>query len=211
MLKKIETHETRARKQRIRNTVIGAIIVFLMVFSTIGYVIVENNTVPTEGEKYGNYTFVKGDSGWETTLKSFSNKVLTTSYVPKEVLDVDSSVVDLFYFQDKTAYVVIRSQQDVQASIDIGRNLGTIFSRMQYACFKEEENSSFCLETNLPLKSCEDADFNNVIIIIDSKNLDNSTNPGYKFKDGCLTIKGEGSGIIKASDNFIFKLFKIIG
>jgi hypothetical protein len=209
MLRKIETKESRQKKQNNQSKlIIGLVILFLMVFSTLGYAIVQNNNPQTEGEKYGNYTFVRGASGWETTLKLFGNKVLSTSYLPREVLEVNSSPVDLFYFQDKIVYITVRNQQDVQTSVDLSKNLGSIFSRIQYACNYDEENSTFCIEANLPLKNCEDAG-SNIVILIDSKNF-NSTVPSYTFKDSCLTIKGEGSGIMKAADNFIFRLFRII-
>lgn len=205
MLKKIETQAERAKKQQKRNLVIGMIIIFLMVFSSLGYVIVENNSSPEQGIKYGNYTFIPAGSAWQTNLSSFG-MLLTTTYLPGDVLDVNGSKADLFYVQDKIIYLDVSSQQDIQASIDLIRNLEPISSRMQFACSKENENSSFCIENNYPIKNCEEADSSSLIIIINSTNL----NKGYEFKESCLVVNGQGSDIIKASDNFVFKLFRII-
>lgn len=203
MLKKIETQADMEKKKRRTNIVIGIIIVALMVFSSVGYALLENNS--GNQNKYGNYKFTQTSNGWQVTLKNY-NLNLDTTYLPQEVLNYSGTGTSLSYYSNKAIYTVVTSQQDIQLASEILVNLNGFASRIQFACPHSQENSSFCQSSNLPLKDCSDADLNTAIIVIDS----NSTVPSYNYSSSCLTLKGQGSDFIKMSDNFLFKLFGII-
>ena len=205
MLKKIETQTNKETKQKRLNIIIGIIIVALMVFSTVGYALLENNSSSSEN-KYGDYKFTQTTDGWQVTLKSFNNKNLVTNYLPGEVLNFSGTGSELYHYDGKTIYVVVSSQQDIQLSLEILKNMQDRVARIQFACSYDNENLAFCQERNLPLKDCSDATSSMPIIKIDS----NSTVSSYNFDQNCLILKGQGSDFIKMSDNFLFKMFGII-
>ncbi len=205
MLKKIETKSGKEIKKRRLNIIIGVMIVALMVFSSVGYAILENDS-NSSGSSYGGYKFVQTNNGWQVTLASFSNKNLITNYLPEEVLNYSGTGADIYYYNSKILYVIISSQQDAQLSSEILRNINDLVSRVQYACSYDNENSSFCQETNLPLKDCSDGTSSTTIIKIDS----NSSSTSYNYNQNCLTLNGQGTEFIKMSDNFLFKMFGII-
>jgi hypothetical protein len=205
MLKRIETKTEKEKRQKIRNLIIGIIIVALMILSTLGYVIVERNTTESNKIEYNGFEFTSTQNGWQTEAQG---EQIVTAYLPEETLDVNSNVsgtLSLYNFQGKTIYITISDEQESYGSYDLINDLNNMAKRIQFACSPENENSSFCKDKNLPIKSCDDVDQDSGVIEIKT----NSTT-SYLFKDGCLTIQGEGSGLIKASDNFIFKLFDII-
>jgi hypothetical protein len=212
-MKKLEVRSEKESKKRRNNLIIGIIIVALMVFSSLGYVIVERTTGSETGNEYNGYEFVKVSSGtyggWQTILKSFSDKKLVTSYLPQDVLNYSGTGADLFYFSGRTMYIIVSSQSDIQASYDFLYNLNGVVSRMQFACSYDNENSSFCQTSNFPLKSCDDTSYSTTVVKIDL----NSTTTDYKINKSCYTLSGQegkGSDFVKMTDNLIFKLFGVI-
>jgi hypothetical protein len=204
MMKKLETQSDKESKQRRLRIIIGVIIVALMVFSSLGYAIIQQDSGSSEN-KYGNYKFVQTSTGWQVNLKDYG-KTLYTNYLPQEVLNFSGNGTDLYYYNSKKAYVVISSQQDAQLSSEILTNINDVVSRIQFACSYENENSSFCQETNLPLKDCSDAGYEVVVFKINSS----SNIASYNYNQGCLILNGQGNDFIRMSDNFLFKLFKVI-
>jgi uncharacterized protein YpmB len=205
MIRKIETQTDRQTKQRRLNIILGIIIVALMIFSTLGYAILGNGSSESE-KKYGNYKFIQTATGWQVTLKDFNNKNLITNYLPGEVLNYTGTGADTYYYSGRTVYVVVASQQEAQSTSEILVNINDLVSRIQFACSYDNENSSFCQESNLPLKDCSDSGSDTTIIKVDS----NSTKSSYSYEGGCLILKGQGSDFIKMSDNFLFRMFKVI-
>jgi hypothetical protein len=203
MLKPLETRTTKEKKQRTRNLIIGLIIAALMIFSTIGYALIDR-APPEEAKVYNNFTFAQGQYGWETTVQG---RKIITSYLPQNTLNISSNPnnFSLADIEGKTIYVLISNQSSRYLFADFFTNLNDIALRMQFACPKEAENTSFCKETNLPIKTCEDSDATSRIIILKEANQ-----TSYNYKDGCLIFEGQGSSIIKATDNLIFRLFGVI-
>jgi len=210
MIKSLETRTDKEKKQRTRNIIIGIVIVALMILSTLGYVIVDRSGQEEQSQNnvYNSFKFVSGLEGWQTTI---GTNTITMSYLPQEVLDHNGTGVsstDLYGFSNKIVYLVISDEQEGYASIDLINNLKLVALRVQFACPIEAENSSFCQDKNLPIKSCDDADSVSKIIIL--KNETRSLNSTYDYKNSCLIINGQGSDVIKASDNFIYKLFGVL-
>ncbi len=210
-MKSLETRAGQEKKQRIRNIIIGVIIVTLMVLSTLGYVIVDRSSQEEQNANtvYNGFKFVDSVNGWQTEVGA---NILTMSYLPQEVMDFNGtgvSSIDIAGFTNKVVYVVISDEQEGYASIDLFRNLALVALRVQFACPVEDEDSSFCQEKNLPIKSCDDASLDSKIILLKNETKD-ETKTSYEYKDSCLSIYGQGSEIIKASDNFIYKLFGVM-
>ncbi|MCX6741841.1 MAG: hypothetical protein NTX24_01535 [Candidatus Pacearchaeota archaeon] len=205
MSKKIETREDSERKKRRTKLVIGIIIIVLMILSTIGFAMIENNQEVVDNTVYNGYKFTSTSSGWQTTVQG---QTITTSYFPTEVLNVTGSNVYAFDFTGKVVYIAVGSQEEVYDVNELG-NLNNIAERSQFACQPEAENSSFCQESGLPIKSCEDVNSSNTarVIVINS----NVTEPAsYTYYNNCLTINAQSADLKIAVDNFIFKIFGII-
>lgn len=207
MIKKIETRESKEKKQRIRNTIIGIVIVALMILSTLGYVIMDRGNGGTGNQgnmSYNGFAFKQTQNGWQTTVQG-SN--IITMYLPQEILDSNGTGNPSTYnFAGKIVYIDVSSEQEAYASYDLLRNLDLIAQRAQFACSQENENSSFCQDKNLPIESCDSLDSSSRLINIKTTN----SSATYSSNNGCWTIEGQDSSLIKASDNFIFKLFGVI-
>ena len=205
MIKKIETREDSERKKRRTKLVIGIIIIVLMIFSTIGFAMIGNNQEVIDNTVYNGYKFTSTSSGWQTTVQG---QTITTSYFPTEVLNVTGSNVYAFDFTGQIVYIAVGSQEEIYDVNELG-NLNNIAERSQFACQPKAENSSFCQESSLPIKSCEDVNSSNTarVIIINS----NVTEPAsYTYYNNCLTINAKSADLKIAVDNFIFKIFGII-
>jgi len=205
MLKKIKTREYSERKKRRTNLVVGIIIIALMILSTIGFAMIENDQEITENTVYNGYKFTATGNGWQTTVQG---QTITTSYFPTEVLNVSGSNVYAFDFTDKVVYIAVESQGDVYDVNELG-NLNNIAERSQFACQPDAENTSFCQESSLPVKNCEDVNSSNTarVIVINS----NVTEPAfYTYYKNCLKINAKSADLKMAVDNFIFKVFGII-
>ncbi|MCX8194232.1 MAG: hypothetical protein N3G19_02615 [Candidatus Pacearchaeota archaeon] len=198
----------KEKKRQRMNIIIGIIIAFLMIASVIGYALLESYQ-GEEGQtaKYRNYKFIKTENGWQTQIK-VANQLITinTYHLPQEVENISSEGKPLLAdFLNKVIFIVATTETERQAAFEYN-NFGAIALRMQLACSPENENSSFCVENNLPLKSCEDADWQTTIIKI--KETENETSVNYK--NSCLEIKGKATDLIKANEKAIFMTFGII-
>ncbi len=209
-MKSLDTRSEHQKKQRTRKLIIfiiAGIIIALMILSTLGYVLVDRSGQENQnsGNTYNGFKFSDSVNGWQTIV---GTNTLTTSYLPREVMEFNGTGVsssDLYGFTGKIVYIAISDDQGGYASADLYNNLNLVATRVQFACPVDRENSSFCQDKNLPIKSCDDATLDSKIVL-----FSNETKAGYEYKNSCLIISGEGSEIIKASDNFIYKLFGVM-
>lgn len=205
MLKKIQTREDSEKKKRRMRLVVGFIIIVLMILSTIGFAMFENDQSNTSNNTYNGFKFSQTTNGWQTTVQG---QTITTSYFPTEVLNVTGSNVYAFDFNSKVVYIAVTSQDDVYNSNELG-NLDYITERSQFACQKEAENSKFCQDSNLPVKNCEDVNGSATTrVIVINSNVTGA--PSYDYYNNCLTINAQGSDLRMAINNFIFKIFGVI-
>jgi hypothetical protein len=207
MIKGLETRSEQQKRQRTRNIIIGTIIVVLMIMSTVGYVLVDRTSQEEQNgsNTYNGFKFLESINGWQTTV---GTNTLVISYLPQELMEFNGTGIsssDLYGFTGKIVYIAISDEQEGYASSDLYNNLNLVALRVNFACPADKENSSFCQDRNLPIKSCDDASLDSKIIV-----FNNETKAGYEYKNSCLIIKGQGSEIIKASDNFIYKLFGVM-
>lgn len=208
-MRPLETKAQKEARETRNKTLIGLFIVIIMVLSAVGYVMWgrESPEEQNSGAKtYNNHTFAQIEQGWLTeTSVSGETIQIVTSYFPDEL---ENTTLDsrpfLSDFMGKKIYVIANSIDERHAATDFAYSLQNIVEKMQLACSPEEENETFCLENNLPIRSCGNADDSTAVIFID----ENATASG--FSDGCLTISGKGSDLTKAADKAIFAIFKII-
>lgn len=219
-MRPLETKTTKEKKRQRMNLAIGIIIAFLMIASVIGYALLESY----QGEEsqiveYRSYKFIKTENGWQTKINMAEQEIIINSYyLPQEVENISSQGTPLLAdFLNKVIFITAVSETEKQAALEYN-NLGSIAQRMQLACLPEQENLSFCVDNNLPLKSCDSADSETTIVVIkelSENEISNETNnetltPSVNYKNSCLVIKGKGIDLIKANEKAIFMIFGII-
>jgi hypothetical protein len=212
-MRPIETHEAKEKRKHRDSVILGIIIVGILILSTVGFAVLESSQENNKNTQttYNNYDFVKTDYGWQTTVQILGQSiVLNTKYLPSEVENISMEgdpILDDFY--NKAIFLVASEQNEIQAISEYGIFEG-LAERMQFACSLENSNSSTCLEKNWPIKSCDDANQQNTIIIVkETKDInDNSTTINYK--NSCIQIQGKGAELIKANEKAIFKILGII-
>jgi hypothetical protein len=206
--------ETKAQKEA-RNsrdkTLIGLFIIIIMILSAVGYVMWGRSSSDEQSnpdiKTYNNYTFSKIDQGWMTETNISGQEIqIVTAYSPDELENITlESKPFLSDFMGKKLYIIANSIDERQAASEFAYSLANLAEgKIQQACSPEEENETFCLEKNLPIKSCDDADGNTAVIFLD----ENATGTG--FRENCLAVGGQGTDLIKASDKSILTIFGII-
>lgn len=190
-------------------TLISLIFILIMVFGTAGYAILSR---PREAEEnvvsYDGFKFFRTAGGWKTTIEVGKGKYeIFTYHLPDEVENISiNGSFSLQDFTNKALYVVISNENDAAISSELITALQPFLKRYQFACPKEKANESFCIENDLPLKSCEDAGFDKVIVMLEKGN-----ETEISFENGCLRIKGkDNSELIKACEKAIFVIFRIL-
>lgn len=204
MLKPLETKEAREKRIRRQNTIFGIVIAIIMIAGTIGWAITSRET--EKQQSYNGFKFKNNENFWQTTIKVYGqNFLLQTSFLPQEVESVASNLetLSLEKFLGKVVFFVAFSASELQAAQELAINLQYFVVRMQMACPSEHANESFCLEK--PIKSCDDADLDTVIIL-----LEESNETRIDFEKGCLRISGKETEIIKAADKTLFVAFGIM-
>ena len=222
-LKTLETKKAREEKQRRNQVIMGVFIAVIMVTSIAGFALW--NRPVEEGQKtevYDNYEFIEFEGLWRTQLDIEGRDIVLNSfYLPQELENITTKGKPLLAdFRKKIVYITINSasSETQQAFSEFWSTLNTFVFRIQIACPKQEANSSFCIERNWPIKSCDDADSSTAIIIIneqkakeeeeveEAKEIETSIN----YKNGCLVINGKNTEIVKASEKSIFMIFGIM-
>ncbi len=169
----------KARKQKRKNIILSAVMLFILVGGTIGYAFFESGTDTNESGDNGvdNY----GD-GWATEFQGrniyFSNSPIDAENIS---VDISRNIVD---YQGKILYI---DSENGAVTSEIASTLGLFSSRVQEAC------SGPC-SRDLPEKSCDE----NIIVWKDS--VENRISE----KDNCVIIEGD----LKTVDAFLFKIFQ---
>jgi hypothetical protein len=160
------------------------IFLFLMVFSVVGYAIVNSfNNNDSLGE-VSDEGFVKTGGYWAYQI---SDQVYYFSNLPSEVsnLTVEGNF-SLADYYNKPLYFT----ENNKASIEILNNLGRYAQRSQLACISEENCGD-----DLPIKNCS---IDNVIVFTRVE--------GEVRKEGECVYLGEGS---ETADRFLYEVLKI--
>jgi len=192
MMRKIELAGDKEEKEKRKKMWLTIIMVGIMALSTAGFAL---NFASTETKKYNGFKFERSDSGWTT-----GSLPVATTYLPSDVENISSS--GSFQSSDFSAKAYIILGQSIRApAVELISALPLKNSQM--ACLPEQENDSDC--SDLPLKSCYDADSQNAVIIFKESNETSLSYRGY-----CLQIQGDEEGLLKAADKAVFMAYGII-
>ena len=196
-MRKIVSKRSEAKSKRRNQYIVGGVLIFVMLFSTLGFAFQGNSRNSSKNSEkkitYGKFEFVFKEGFWFTG-NEFLNFVF--SFNPREVIGIPSAVNSINNYQNKPLYIY---SQDKDAELEIYRNLNPksnhLVLRIQPACPEGEK-----CEKNLPVKTCE----NNFLIVKESE-----FNQIIQ-KDNCVFINGPKEDLVKITDEFLFKLFGMI-
>ena len=189
MRKIISGHE-RKRTRRRNQIIVGVILVFVMVVSTLGFAFQGGNLGDNQGSDssnnmvYNDFEFVNQNGLWVLGSFVFKN-------VPQQVEDIGAGLKDIDNYQGRPLYIYSESEE---AEIEISVNLGQVAQRIQEACLEGLECSG-----DFPVKTCED----NFIIIKESNNSMISQ------ENNCVYIEGVKEELTGLADQFLFKILGI--
>lgn len=183
-MRKIRSQEYIEAKKKKNATYLGLGLILLMVLSTLGYSIVNNNHNNQNSKKIsvdvGGLKFVRVNNYWDLQLQG---KDFYFSSLPNETTSTNENI-SLSDYMGKTLYLVNYDY----AYENLLHNVGGLVERYQEACLKGLD----CVNKDLPTKTCED----NVIVF--DKNSE-----GLTKKENCVFI---GKNINKNIDVFSYKL-----
>jgi len=193
-MRKIISKQEEEKKKKRNQLIVGFVLIFIMLFSVLGYSFGGGNESTTK-IKYNGFKFVKQGESWILNTENF-NFIFENN--PNQVEKINSDLKNLENYYGKPLYMY---SENYEAEMEIYRNLfyyNQIVQRMQDACL--EGNETEC-DGALPVKNCGD----NFIIIRES----NETK--IIQENNCVFIEGEQGNLTKITDEFLFKILEIEG
>ena len=188
-MRKILSQEEKSKKEKRNQLVIGAVLVLIMVLSTLGYSFIgsEDEEVNFDAVYYKEFKFIKTNGIWKIDLYG---KELYFSNFPNQT-DVQGEVNLLNKYQNFPLYIYSNNSA---VDLEIYRTIGRFVQRMQNAC---PENKT--CEQDLPTKTCE----NNFIIVEESEATE------IIQKNKCVFVKAKKDDLLRITDEFLFNVFSI--
>ena len=190
-MRKIISKEKRERKSKKNATIAAFILIFVMLFSILGYSFSGRDESEAKKINYKGFEFINQNDFWFLNLEGFQ---FVFKYNPNEVEKVDTELNSLDSYVGLPLYIYSESSE---AELEIYRNLferTQITQRIQRACLEDRE----CNE-NVPIKTCSD----NFIII------DKGSEVKITQEDNCTFIEGPEENLTQITDEFLFKILGI--
>ena len=190
MIRKIATKHDEEKKRKRNQIIVGLVLVFVMLFSVIGYSFRSNsNSNTAQILKYNNYEFTNVGGYWTLdiggTVFSFASK-------PSNAYKINSSLNSITNYYGKELYLY---SENAGAESEVYQNMHLVASQVLPACPADEE----ACDKNLPIKNCSD----NFIIIKEKEEI------GVFQQDGCVFIEGNAENMIKITDGFLLKILGV--
>src|SRR3989344_1575313 len=187
-MRRLKPKSEEDSKKRTTQFIVGGILIFIMLFSTLGYAFGGGSGGTSNAVKYNGYIFENVNGLWVLDKGGINFVFL---YNPKETNDIVSTVKPINNYYSKPIYY---SSKNNDATYELGRNLESVALRFLPACVEGEE-----CEGDLPIKNCED----NFIIIEES-----DTNEIIQ-DNNCVYLKGNQEEMVKVVDEFLFKILGV--
>lgn len=188
-MERLISREERERLRKKNQVIVGIILVFLMVASTIGFAIQgglgdSGNVENPEKVTYNGFEFSYSNGFWV-----WENYVFR--YNPKEVPNIGDNLRGIEEYRGEPVYI---QSDDEIAEVEAYVNIIQVAERVQEACL----DSAGC-EEGLPIKTCSD----NFIIIKESQVQ------RIEKVNGCVYIEGQKEELVKLVDQFLFEILGI--
>ncbi len=212
-------HKKDKEKKEKRNLIIaGVIMIFLMVFSTVGYAILDGQFNDSQKIVYNGFEFTYNDENnvWQTTTKiSGKTKVIYAYFLPSELENLTSSFngnIFLSDFENKIVYFSINNTNNERTATSlIAGNFEEYVLRSQFICSPETEltNEGFC--STLPIKSCSDVENSSEILLIELNEVADDENISEVVsQNNCLSVKATKENLVKMAQIVVFKTYGIM-
>lgn len=187
-MRKITSKRSQRKKDKIKQFVVGGILIFVMLFSVLGYAFLGRENEDVEKIDYNGFEFVNQNGFWFLDLGDLN---FAFKHNPNEVEKIYSSLNYANNYQRKPLYI---SSESDEAQLEISRNLNQIVQRIQPACLNK-----YKCEGNWPVKNCTDN-----FIIIKKDDISKITQ-----EDNCVFINGPQENLTALADEFLFKILGI--
>lgn len=189
MVKRILSSNERKSKERFNQLLVGLILIFLMILSTLGYAL-SGNQEENNSEKitYNGLEFVFQNNYWVMNIEGMQ---FGFKYNPKEVKEMNPKINGISLYYNQPLYI---ESEDSTSTSEIYINLNQIVQRMQNACINESD-----CEGDLPIKNCS----SNFIIIQENEI------PLIIQNQSCVFIQGPKENLTMITDEFLFNLLEI--
>ena len=199
-MRKIRSKEDIEKWQRIKQTIIGVVLIFVMLSSIIGFGFFSSGGEENNGNgqiiEYNGYEFsVNENRLWEIQIE---DQTFLTNFHPSETEDI---VVDfnlgISYIRGSPLYYVNGNEYAVNVIL---YNLGRYATRNpQEICLDGEE-----CDGDLITKDC----LSNVVVFKEPINDSSETIKIYK-EENCIFIEATSAQQVRAADRLVFKLLGI--
>lgn len=193
-MRKITSKHDEEKKQRRTRLVLGFFLIFIMLFSTLGYAFsyisnqATQNTQTAETINYNGFQFTNQNGFW---ISSVNGNSFILKNNPNEVPEIISKLNGISSYKNKPLYIFSES---IEAESEIRTNMAIFSERIQNACIE----GASC-EGNFPIKNCND----NLIII--KKGEQESVTQ----ENNCVYIIGKQENLGKLADRFLLNIFGI--
>jgi len=193
-MRKITSRHDEEKKQRRTRLVLGFFLIFIMLFSTLGYAFsyisnqATQNTQTAETINYNGFQFTNQNGFW---ISSVNGNSFILKNNPNEVPEIISKLNGISSYKNKPLYIFSES---IEAESEIRTNMAIFSERIQNACIE----GASC-EGNFPIKNCND----NLIII--KKGEQESVTQ----ENNCVYIIGKQENLGKLADRFLLNIFGI--
>jgi len=193
-MRKITSKHDEEKKQRRTRLVLGFFLIFIMLFSTLGYAFsyisnqATQNTQTAETINYNGFQFTNQNGFWISNVNG-NSFILRNN--PNEVHEIISKLNGISSYKNKPLYIFSES---IEAESEIRTNMAIFSERIQNACIE----GASC-EGNFPIKNCND----NLIII--KKGEQESVTQ----ENNCVYIIGKQENLGKLADRFLLNIFGI--
>jgi hypothetical protein len=188
-MRKIISKKAENKKRKRNQFIVGGILVFIMLFSVVGYGFSPKEESNKE-IKYNGIKFIQQNDFWFTQIENLN---FGFKYSPEETESIllETNLKSIENYNLKPLYF---SSDNLESTQEIYRNLNQIVQRMLEACLNEEE-----CDGDFPIKTCED----NFIIIRENNNSKITQD------NNCVFIQGPKEELVKITDEFLFKIMNI--
>ena len=200
-MQKIITQEEKERRKKRNQLVIGIVLIWLMVVSTLGYAFIDrtganSNNSNNEKIEYNGIEFIRDENFyWKFKIQETD---FLTKHNPQETEDITfSGSKQIAEYRNKPMYFAGENGEHV---LEIARNLNGIVLRTSNACLENDKECSQDNE-NFPIKKCSNE---NIIVFKESVN----ENKIYQ-EENCIFIETNYANQARYADKFLFSILGI--
>jgi len=191
MIRRLTSKHDEDKRKKKNQIVVGVVLVFLMLLSTLGYSFGTNLSQQNQQGaivNYNGYEFSYFNGLWSLniggTIFSFINS-------PATAFKTNSTLKSLTNYYGKPLYIY---SENAEAEAEISRNLFGVSEEITPACI----GGATCGE-GIQIKTCED----NFIIIKETKEASISQ------ENGCIFLYGPPESLTRVTDGFLLKIIGV--